>query len=109
MVLREIKEEIKMGKMMQIYDTREEYLQAVASEVDTWYWQLVEIIDELRAEFGIEQELCDIMERTPLEEKLYQEFDLPAYTLYDTFATGSDEWLELIEEYDEENEEENEE
>lgn len=106
MVLREIKEEIKMGKAMQFYDTREEYLQAVASEVDTWYWQLVEIIDELREEFGIEQELCDIMERTPLQEKLYREFDLPAYTLYDTFATGSDEWLELIEEYDEENEEE---
>ncbi len=91
-----------MGKAL--YETRDEYLRAVASAIDTWYWKLVEIIDELRGEFGIEKELCDITKRTPLEEKLYRELDLPAFTLYDTFATGRDEWLKLVKQYDKEHE-----
>lgn len=91
-----------MGEAMQYYEDREEYLNAKAGEVEAICAGLSEILDELKAEFGIEEELADMTKRTPLEEKLYQDFDLQLYKITDLFETGLGELIELAEAYDEE-------
>lgn len=83
--------------------TRREYFSEKFQEIAGIYWMLTDLIDELREEFGIEEELCDMTERTELEEKIYQEIDLPAYKIYDSFE-DLEAWIELAEQYDAENE-----
>ena len=84
--------------------TRREYFSEKYQEIAGIYWMLTDIINEMREEFGIEEELCDMTERTELEEKMYQEIDLPAYKIFDSFETDLETWIELAEQYDEENE-----
>ena len=89
---------------MENKQTRREYFSEKYQEIAGIYWMLTDWIDEMREEFGIEEELCDMMERTPLEEKLYQDVDLPAYKIFDSFETDLETWIELAEAYDAENE-----
>lgn len=89
---------------MENKQTRREYFSEKYQEIAGIYWMLTDLIGEMREEFGIEEELCDMMERTPLEEKLYQDVDLPAYKIFDSFETDLETWIELAEAYDAENE-----
>lgn len=88
---------------MENKQTRREYFSEKYQEIAGIYWMLTDLIGEMREEFGIEEELCDMMERTPLEEKLYQDVDLPAYKIFDSFETDLETWIELAEAYDAEN------
>ena len=52
-----------MGKKQ----TRRQYFSEKYQEIAGIYWMLTDLIDEMREEFGIEEELCDMTERTELE------------------------------------------
>lgn len=93
-----------MGEAMKYYKDRREYFNAKASEVEAICAQLSNVLNELKEEFGVEDELFAMDERTPLEEKIYQDFDLQLYKISDLFETGLDELIELAEQYDAENE-----
>lgn len=84
------------------YENRTEYFNAKTGEVEAICAGLSEILDELKDEFGVEGELADMTKRTSLEEKLYQDFDLPLYKISDLFETGLSDLIELAEAYDEE-------
>ena len=88
--------------MGNVYENRTEYFNAKAGEVEAICAGLSEILDELKEEFGVEGELADMTDRTPLEEKMYQDFDLQLYKITDLFETGLGELIELAEAYDEE-------
>lgn len=91
-----------MGEMMKYYKNRKQYLCAKASEVEAICMQLTNVLEELKEEFGVEDELFAMDERTPLEEKMYQDFDLQLYKIKDLFDEGLEDLIELAEQYDKE-------
>lgn len=91
-----------MGEAMKFYKNRREYFYAKSSEVEAICMQLSNVLEELKEEFGVEDELFAMEELTPLEEKLYQDFDLQLYKIKDLFEDGLDELIELAEAYDKE-------
>ena len=93
-----------MGEMMQYYKNRKQYLCAKASEVEAICEQLSNILEQLKEEFGVEDELFAMEELTPLEEKMYQDFDLQLYKIKNLFDDGLEDLIELAEQYDAENE-----
>lgn len=91
-----------MGEAMKYYKNRKQYLCAKADEVEAICEQLSKVLEGLKEEFGVEDELFDMDERTPLEEKMYQDFDLQLYKIKDLFDEGLDDLIELAEQYDKE-------
>ena len=77
-----------MGEAMKYYKNRKQYLCAKADEVEAICEQLSKVLEELKEEFGVEDELFAMDERTPLEEKMYQDFDLQLYKIKDLFDEG---------------------
>ncbi|MBQ4543665.1 MAG: hypothetical protein IJA19_05805 [Clostridia bacterium] len=91
-----------MGEAMKYYKNRKQYLCAKASEVEAICEQLSKVLEELKEEFGVEDELFAMDERTPLEEKMYQDFDLQLYKIKNLFDEGLEDLIELAEQYDKE-------
>lgn len=91
-----------MGEAMKYYKNRKQYLCAKADEVEAICEQLSKVLEELKEEFGVEDELFAMDERTPLEEKMYQDFDLQLYKIKDLFDEGLEDLIELAEQYDKE-------
>lgn len=91
-----------MGEAMKYYKNRKQYLCAKADEVEAICEQLSKVLEELKEEFGVEDELFAMDERTPLEEKMYQDFDLQLYKIKNLFEEGLDDLIELAEAYDKE-------
>ena len=91
-----------MGEAMKYYKNRKQYLCAKADEVEAICEQLSKVLEELKEEFGVEDELFAMDERTPLEEKMYQDFDLQLYKIKNLFDEGLEDLIELAEQYDKE-------
>ena len=91
-----------MGEAMKYYKNRKQYLCAKADEVEAICEQLTKVLEELKEEFGVEDELFAMDERTPLEEKMYQDFDLQLYKIKNLFDEGLEDLIELAEQYDKE-------
>lgn len=91
-----------MGEAMKYYKNRRAYFYAKSSEVEAICEQLSNVLEELKEEFGVEDELFAMDERTPLEEKMYQDFDLQLYKIRNLFDEGLEDLIELAEQYDKE-------